>query len=122
VQLVLSHFTPAPRLVIAPLFLLLFPALAAMPVPASAPMLLFGTLFVLVTLIAAYSIKHEAGPVYAIAAFLVIVTEAAWSADNVTPARLTTALSIYAAFALLFLAVPVIARRLLSGRWRFSWR
>jgi uncharacterized membrane protein len=112
VQLVLSHFTPTPRLVIAPLFLLLFPAFAAMPVPASEPMLLFGTLFVLVALIAAYAIRHEAGPVYAIAAILAIATEGVWSADNVTPARLTTALVIYAAFALLFLAVPVIARRL----------
>jgi len=112
VQLVLSHFTPTPRLVIAPLFLLLFPAFAAMPVPASNPMLLFGTLFALVAIIAAYAIKHEAGPVYAIAAFLAIATEGVWSADNVTPARLTTALVIYAAFALLFLAVPVIARRL----------
>jgi len=112
VQLVLSHFTQAPRLVIAPLFLLLFPAFAAMPVPASVPMLLFDTLFVLVALIAAYAIKHEAGPVYAIAAFLAIATEGVWSADNVTRERLTTALVIYAAFALLFLAVPVIARRL----------
>ncbi len=112
VQLVLSHFTQAPRLVIAPLFLLLFLPFAAMPVPASAPMLLFGTLFVLVALVAAYAIRHEAGPVYAIAAFLAIATEGVWSADNVTRERLTTALIIYAAFALLFLAVPVIARRL----------
>ncbi len=112
VQLVLSHFTQAPRLVIAPLFLLLFPAFAAMPIPASAPMLLFGTLFVLVALIAAYAIKHEAGPVYAIAAFLAIATEGVWSADNVTREHLTTALIIYAAFAVLFLAIPVIARRL----------
>jgi len=112
VHLVLSHFTPAPRLTIAPLFLLLFPAFAAMPVPAPAPLLLFGTLFVLVAIIAAYAIRHEAGPVYAVAAFLAIATEGVWSADNVTPARLTTALVIYAAFALLFIAVPLIARRL----------
>jgi len=112
VQLVLSHFAQAPRLVIAPLFLLLFPAFAAMPVPASAPMLLFGTLLVLVALIAAYAIRHEAGPVYAIAAFLAIATEGVWSADNVTRERLTTALIIYGAFALLFVAVSVIARRL----------
>lgn len=112
VQLALSHFTSIPRVVVAPLFLLLFPAFAAMPIPASSPLLLFGTLFVLVALIAAYSIRHEAGPVYAIAAFLAIATEGFWSADNVTKERLTTAMIIYAAFALLFLAVPVIARRL----------
>jgi len=112
VQLALSHFTSTPRYVIAPLFLLLFPALAMMPVPASAPMMLFGALLALVAIIAAYAIKHEAGPVYAVAAFLAIATEGVWSMDNVTPARLITALTIYAVFALLFLAVPVIARLL----------
>ncbi|HSY51949.1 MAG TPA: DUF2339 domain-containing protein [Thermoanaerobaculia bacterium] len=120
VQLVLSHFTSMPRYVIAPLFLVLFATLAVMPIPASAPMMLFGALFVVVALIAAYAIWHEAGPVYAIAAFLAIVTEGVWSADNVTPARLTTALTIYAVFALLFLAVPIIARRLgrnVVSRW-----
>ena len=112
VQLALSHFTSVPRIVIAPVFLLIVPMLAAMPVPASAPMLLFGTLFVLVAIIAAYAFIHEAGSAYAIAAFLAIVTEGVWSADNVTATNLTTALMIYAAFALLFLGVPVIARRL----------
>ena len=71
-------------------------------------MLLFGTLFVLVAIIAAYAIRHSA---YAIAAFLAIVTEGVWSADNVTATNLTTALMIYAAFALLFLGVPIVARR-----------
>jgi len=112
IQLALSHFTSIPRTIVAPAFLLLFPALAMLPIPASAPMLLFGTLFILVAIIAAYAIWHSAGAGYAIAAFLAIVTEGVWSADNVKPAMLTTALIIYAAFALLFLAVPVIARRL----------
>jgi len=112
VQLALSHFTTVKHTVVAPLFLLLFPALAMVPIPALAPMMLFGTLFVLVAIIAAYAIWHEAGAAYAIAAFLAIVTEGVWSADNVTPARLTTALVVYAAFAVLLLAVPVIARRL----------
>jgi len=112
IQLALSHFTSIPRTIVAPAFLLLFPALAMLPIPASAPMLLFGTLFLLVAAIAAHAIWHSAGAGYAIAAFLAIVTEGVWSADNVKPATLTTALIIYAAFALLFLAVPVIARRL----------
>jgi uncharacterized membrane protein len=112
IQLALSHFTSIPKTIVAPAFLLLFPALAMLPIPASAPMLLFGTLFVLVAIIAAYAIGHSAGAGYAIAAFLAIVAEGVWSADNVKPATLTTALLIYAAFALLFLAVPIIARRL----------
>jgi len=106
IQLALSHFTSIPKTIVAPAFLLLFPALALLPVPASAPMLLFGTAG-----LAAYAIRHSAGAGYAIAAFLAIVAEGVWSADNVKPATLTTALVIYAAFALLFLAVPIIARR-----------
>jgi Predicted membrane protein len=112
VQLTLSHFTSTPRRVIAPLFLVIFPALAALHIPASAPVLLFGVLFLVVALVTAYAFVHEAGVAYAIAAFLAIATEGVWSADNITKANLTTALLIYAAFALLFLCVPVIARRL----------
>jgi uncharacterized membrane protein len=110
-QLALSHFTSIPKTIVAPAFLLLFPALAIVAMPASAPMLLFGTLSLLVAIIAAYAIRHGAGAGYAVAAFLAIVAEGVWSADNVKPATLTTALVIYASFALLFLAVPIIARR-----------
>ncbi len=111
VQLVLSHFM-LPKTVIAPFFLLLFPTLALMNVPASQPLLLFGTLFVLVAVVAGYAIRHEAGMAYAVAAFIAIVTEVVWSADHLRPQVLTTALAIYAAFALLLLAVPIVARRM----------
>jgi uncharacterized membrane protein len=111
IQLALSHFTSIPKTIAAPAFVLLFPALAILPIPASSPMLLFGTLFLLVAIIAAYAIRHSAGAGYAIAAFLAIAAEGVWSADNVKPATLTTALIIYAVFALLFLAVPIVARR-----------
>jgi uncharacterized membrane protein len=111
IQLALSHFTSIPKTIVAPAFLLLFPALAILPIPASAPMLLFGTLFLLVAIIAAYAIRHSAGAGYAIAAFLAIVAEGVWSADNIKPATLMTALVIYGAFALLFIAIPIVARR-----------
>jgi len=111
IQLALSHFTSIPKTILAPAFLLLFPALAILPIPASEPILFFLTLFLLVASIAAYAIRHSAGAGYAIAAFLAVVAEGVWSAENVKPATLTTALIIYAAFALLFLAVPIIARR-----------
>jgi uncharacterized membrane protein len=111
IQLALSHFTSIPKAIVAPAFLLLFPALAILPIPASEPMLLFGTLFLLVAIIAAYAIRHSAGASYAIAAFLAIVTEVGWSVDHVKPATLTTAMIIYAAFALLFIAVPIVGRR-----------
>jgi uncharacterized membrane protein len=112
IQLALSHFTSIRQTIVAPLFLVLFPALAILAIPASEPLLLFGTLFLLVAIIAAYAIRHSAGSGYAIAAFLAIVTEGVWSVDNVKPGTLTTALIIYAAFALLLLAVPIVARRL----------
>jgi uncharacterized membrane protein len=111
VQLVLSHFAPNPRLVLVPLFLLIVPVLANTAIPAAAPLLLFGTLFLLVALIAVYAFLHDAGVAYAVAAFLAIATEAAWSANHITSANLTTALLIYGAFALLFLGVPIVARR-----------
>jgi len=111
VQLALSHFAPNPRAVLVPLLLLILPTLAATPIPAAAPLLLFGTLFVLVALIATYAFMHQAGEAYAVAAFLAIVTEGVWSAQSITPANLTTALLIYAAFALFFIGVPVIGRR-----------
>jgi uncharacterized membrane protein len=112
VQLVLSHFTTTPRLVIAPLFLLILPGLTTLHVPASQPVLLFGVLFATVVIFAVYAFVHEAGVAYAIAAFLAIVSEGVWSASNVTQANLTTALLIYAGFALFFIGVPVLARRL----------
>ena len=55
-----------------------------------------------------------AGPLYFIAALLAIVTEAFWSAAYLTPSRLYGALVVYLVFALLFFAVPTIARR--TGR------
>ncbi|HET7705168.1 MAG TPA: DUF2339 domain-containing protein [Thermoanaerobaculia bacterium] len=96
----------------AGLLLFVFPALAARePAAASAP-LLFGVLFVLLALIAAYAIRSRAGAVYLIGSFLAIVTQAIWSARHLTPESLTSALLVYAAFGLLFLAAPVIARRM----------
>ena len=112
VQLVLSHFAPKPRIVLAPLFLLIVPALAITPAAASSPELLFGALFVLVALVAVYAFLHEAGIAYTIAALLAIVTEGVWSAEKLDRSNLVTALLIYAAFALLFLGVPLLGRRL----------
>ncbi|MEA2162486.1 MAG: hypothetical protein QOK37_613 [Thermoanaerobaculia bacterium] len=112
VQLVLSHFAPKPRIVLAPLFLLIVPALAITPAGAKSPELLFGVLFVLVALVAVYAFLHEAGVAFTIAALLAIVTEGVWSAKNLAQSNLITALLIYAAFALLFLSVPILGRRL----------
>lgn len=94
----------------AGLLLFVFPVLAARePAAASAPVL-FGALFVLLALIAAYAIRSRAGAVYLIGSFLAIVTQAIWSARHLKQENLLSALLVYAAFGLLFLAVPVIAR------------
>src|SRR5438105_14882462 len=85
IQLALSHFTSIPKTIVAPAFLVLFPALAILPIPASEPMLLFGTLFLLVAIIAAYAIRHSAGAAYALAPFIAIVAYGVWSRANVKP-------------------------------------
>ncbi len=95
----------------APLLLFLFPAFAASETAAAAPALPFATLLVLLAACAAFAVVEREGLVYFIASFLAVAAEATWSARSLTPDRLVGALVVYAAFGLLFLAVPVVARR-----------
>ena len=96
----------------APGVLLMFPILAALEPRAASPWLLFGTLFVLLALVAAYALWHRAGLVYFISALLALFAEGMWSAKYLAPERLVSALILYAVFALFFVGVPVLARRL----------
>ena len=95
----------------AGLVLFVFPVLAAREDAVSAPAILFVSLFILLAVIAAYAIRYRSGMTYLIASFLAIVTQAIWSSRHLTRETLLPALLIYGAFGLLFLAVPVIARR-----------
>lgn len=98
----------------AALLLFVFPILAAREPATSDPAVLFTTLFVLLAVISAYAIRSRRGVVYFIAAFLAIVTQGVWSARHLTRETLLPGLLVYAAFGLLLLAAPILARR--AGR------
>jgi len=95
----------------APLLLAVFPVLVAQEPRAASPSLLFAPLFALVLAIVWRAFAEPTGRLYFVAAFFALATEAAWSARYLTPASLGPALITYAAFALLYLGVPMIARR-----------
>ncbi|HVE71628.1 MAG TPA: DUF2339 domain-containing protein [Thermoanaerobaculia bacterium] len=95
----------------AGLLLFAFPALLLLEPRTASPALLFGALFLLLLLCAAYAVKFGEGLVYFSAAFFAIVAEGIWSARHLEAERLYEGLAIYGAFGLLFLAVPALARR-----------
>lgn len=96
----------------APLLFFLLPALVIVEPRAASPALLFATFFALLAATAYVAIRHARGWLYFIASLFVIVAEGIWSAKHLDAARLTAALLLYGAFAILFLGVPAIARRL----------
>jgi uncharacterized membrane protein len=95
----------------APLLLFAFPALARFEPALASPGLGFSVLFVMLAGCAAYAVSESDGLVYFVAAFVAVAAEAAWSATFLSSERLTAALAMYAAFGLVMIAVPVIARR-----------
>jgi len=99
---------------VAGILFFMFPVLAFREQATSSATLLFAVLLALLAAAAAFAIARRQGLVYFIAAFFAIVTEGVWSAKYLTNDRLHTALVVYGAFALLFLGVPVVARR--AGR------
>ena len=115
VQLTASHFSDRPRLSVAPLLIAVLPALAAMEQATESPLLLFGTAFLLLAIIAAYAIVHDSAGLYLVGAFFVITAEAIWSGKYLKPDRLLQALAIYGIFGLFFLGVPLIGRRFRAG-------
>jgi hypothetical protein len=95
----------------APLLLFVFPALAAAEPATSAPALPFGVLFLLVGAVAVVAIVTDTGALHFLAAFLAVAAEATWSVRYLDETRLPAALIIYGLFGLLYLAVPLAARR-----------
>jgi hypothetical protein len=66
------------------------------------------------------ALATEDGPLYYIGAFFAVAAQAVWSANHLTVERLPTGLVMYAAFGVLSLAVPVLARwrqRPLTPQW-----
>jgi uncharacterized membrane protein len=95
-----------------PLLLFSFPLLVWTEPAAAAPGVPFTVLFLLLAAVAGFALLYEDGRLFSIAALFAIVAEAVWSADSLTPARLIPGVSIYAVFALFYLGVPILARRL----------
>ncbi len=98
--------------VVAPALLFAFPVLVAIEPATAAPGLVFGVLFALLVALATVAVTNEQGRVHFLSAFFALAAEALWSAKHLTPERLLPALTMYAAFGLFYLGVPLIAERL----------
>ena len=101
-----------PTTVVAGVLFFMFPVLAIREDATASPLVLFTVLFVLLAVVAAFAIVRSQGLVYFVAAFFAIVTEGVWSARHLDAQRLNAGLLVYGAFAILFLGVPVVARRM----------
>ena len=96
----------------APILLFVFPVLARIEPAAASPWILFGTLYVLLALIAWRALAIPASPLFFVAAFFALAAEASWSATHLVTERLGTAVLLYALFGVFYLGVPLVARRI----------
>jgi len=106
-QLATTHFNATPKATVAPLLFLNFAILAVIEKGTASRTLFFGTLFVLMAIVAAYAWLHDAAVVYFTGAFLTIATEAIWTGEFLDASHLYAALVVYVAFGLLFVAAPI---------------
>jgi hypothetical protein len=96
----------------APILLFVFPVLARVEPAAASPWMLFGTLYVLLALLAWRALVIPQSPLFFVSAFLALVAEASWSATHLLTERLGTAVLLYAIFGVFYLGVPLVARRI----------
>ena len=96
----------------APALLFVFPALIAIEPKCSAPWPVFGSLFALMAIVAGFAIARRQGLLHLVAAFFAVVAEAIWSVRYLDERTLLSALAVYGVFALFYLGVPMLARRL----------
>jgi hypothetical protein len=68
-------------------------------------------LLVLVLGISGYAILAETGPVYFIASLFALLAEALWAYRYLTPDSLVSGLAIFGVFGLLYIGVPLMARK-----------
>jgi uncharacterized membrane protein len=98
----------------APLLLFVFPALAAVEPATAEPVALFGTLLMLLLVVAWRAVAESSGALFYTASFFSIAAQAVWSAAYLTESRLAAAVGIYLVFALVSIGAPIAARR--AGR------
>lgn len=103
---------PSPARFAAPALLIAFALLATNEPTTASPYLLFSVLFGLLLAVAATAIFLADGWLYYAAVPSVLLAQASWSLLYLTVERLIPALVIYLAFALLFVLVPVVSRKL----------
>ena len=96
----------------APVLLFVFPVLTALDPAAARPHLLFPALFAMTAVLAWRSLATGNGHYYYIAAFFALAAEAVWSVRYLSSERLADGLALYAAFALMYICVPPLARRI----------
>ena len=104
----------------APILLFVFPVLARIEPAAASPWMLFGTMYVLLALLAWRALAIPEPKLFFISAFFALAAEASWSATHLLTERLLTAVMLYALFGLFYLGVPIAARRggkPLEPRW-----
>jgi uncharacterized membrane protein len=104
----------------APILLFVFPALSRLDAATASPWMLFGTLYLLLGVIAWRALAIPNPVLYYIAAFFALAAEASWSATHLLSERLLTAVLLYTVFGLFYLGVPMLARRMrqpLQPRW-----
>jgi uncharacterized membrane protein len=95
-----------------PVLLFVFPVLARVEPTAASPWMLFGTLYVLLAVIAWRALAIPDSRLYFVSAFFAMAAEASWSATHLLTERLGTAVMLYAVFGLFYLGVPIVARRM----------
>jgi uncharacterized membrane protein len=104
----------------APILLGVFAVLARIEPATASPWMLFGTLYLLLALLAWRTLAIPDSKLYFIAAFFALAAQASWSATHLIEERIETAVLLYAVFGVFFLGVPIAARRVgrpLEPRW-----
>ena len=101
----------AGAILVAPALLFAYAVIAEIDPAAASPWPLFGPLAILVVSCAGAAYAYRQGSVFFIASFLAVAAQAVWSANYLTPERLSSAVAIYALFGIISSAVPVLARR-----------
>lgn len=94
---------------VAPVLLLLFPALVFLEPATASPGVLFGALALLLALMAAFAVRFQEGHIYMLACGFTLMAEAAWSWRFLEAQRLLPALLVYGGFGLFYLLVPLWA-------------
>jgi hypothetical protein len=96
----------------APLLMFVFPVIVRVDAAATAPAAIFAIVFGMLLALAWRALATGDSAVYYLGVFFALAAEATWSATHLTMERLDAAMALYAAFGLLYLGVPLVARRL----------